>query len=80
MSFPATLKGAVRVWFNKPPTSSITNFKQLNDLFAWHFIGGQCHKRPTFYLLTIRQQERERLRDYVKCFSKAVLEIDKADD
>ena len=28
----------------------------------------------------MRQQERESLRDYVKCFNKAVLEIDEVDD
>ena len=32
------------------------------------------------YLLTIRQQEGESLRDYVKCFNKAVLEIDEVDN
>lgn len=32
------------------------------------------------YLLTIRQQEGEILRDYVKRFNEAVLEIDEADD
>ena len=79
-SFPATLRGAARVWFNKLPVSSIANFEQLSDSFIHHFIGGQHHKRPTSYLLTVRQQERESLRDYVKRFNKAVLEIDEADD
>ena len=79
-SFLATLGGAARVWFNKLLASSIANFEQLSDLFVWHFIGGQRHKRPTSYLLTIRQQEGESLRDYVKCFNKVVLEIDEAND
>nr|XP_023913993.1 uncharacterized protein LOC112025558 [Quercus suber] len=79
-SFPATLRGAARVWFSKLPTSSIANFKQLSDSFIRHFIGGKCHKRPTSYLLTVRQQEGESWRDYVKRFNKAVLEIDEADD
>ncbi|XP_050248883.1 uncharacterized protein LOC126696142 [Quercus robur] len=76
-SFPATLKGAARVWFSKLPTSSITNFEQLSDSFVRHFIR---HKRPTSFLLTVRQQERESLRDYVERFNKAVLEINEADD
>ena len=79
-TFSATLKGAARVWFNKLLAASIANFDQLSDSFVRHFIGGQCHKRPTFYLLTVRQQEGETLRKYVKCFNKAVLEIDEADD
>ena len=55
--------------------SSIVNFEQLSDSFVHHFIGGQRHKRPTSYLLTVRQQEEESLRDYVKRFNKVVLEI-----
>ena len=54
-SFPATLRGAARMWFSKLPASSIANFEQLSDSFVRHFIGGQCHKRPTSYLLTLRQ-------------------------
>lgn len=32
------------------------------------------------YLLTMRQQERESLREYVRHFNKAVLEINEADN
>ena len=56
------------------------NFEQLSDSFVRHFIGGQHHKRPTSYFLIVRKQERESLRDYVKRFNKAILEIDEADD
>ena len=45
-----------------------------------HFIGGQCPKRPADYLLIIRQGEKETLRSYVKCFTRATLEVDEADD
>ena len=79
-SFLATLIGAARVWFSKLPASSIANFEQLSNSFVHHFIEGQRHKRPTSYLLIVRQQEGESLRDYVKRFNKAVLEIDEADD
>ena len=78
--FPATLRGATRIWFSKLPASSIVNFEQLSDSFVRHFIGGQHHKRPTSYFLIVRKQERESLRDYVKRFNKAVLEIDETDD
>ena len=60
--------------------ASITNFEQLSDSFVCHFIGGQHHKRPTSYLLTMKQQEGETLKEYVKRFNKAVLEIDEVDD
>ncbi|XP_030970403.1 uncharacterized protein LOC115990750 [Quercus lobata] len=79
-SFPTTLKGAVREWFMKLPTSSIDNFDQLSSAFLCHFIGGQRPKRPVDYLLTIRQGEKETLRSYIKRFTRETLEVDKADD
>ena len=53
-SFPTTLKGAAREWFTKLPTSSIDSFEQLSNAFLRYFIRGQCPKRPTDHLLTIR--------------------------
>lgn len=32
-SFPATQRGATRVWFSKLPASSIANFEQLSNSF-----------------------------------------------
>ena len=57
---------------------SIANFDQLSES-VHHFIGGQRHKRPTSYLLIVKQQEGKTLREYVKRFNKAVLEIDEVD-
>ena len=79
-SFPTILKGAVREWFTKLPTSSINNFDQLSSAFLRHFIGGQRPKRPVDYLLTVRQGEKETLRSYVKRFTRETLEVDEADD
>ena len=39
-SFPTTLKGAAKEWFNKLPTSSIDTFEQLSGSFVHHFVGG----------------------------------------
>ena len=79
-SFPTTLKGAAREWFTKLSTSSVDNFEQLSNAFLRHFIGGQCPKRPTDHLLTIRQGEKETLRSYIKRFTLETLEVDEADD
>ena len=78
--FRTTLKGAAREWFTKLPTSSIDSFEQLSNAFLHHFIGGQCPKRPTDHLLTVRQGEKETLRSYVKHFTRETLEVDEADD
>ncbi|XP_023904596.1 uncharacterized protein LOC112016300 [Quercus suber] len=79
-SFPTTFKGVAREWFTKLPTSSIDNFDQLSNAFLRHFIGGQRPKRPAYYLLTIKQGEKETLRSYVKCFTWETLEVDEAND
>ena len=57
--FPTILKGAARMWLSKLPSLSIANFEQLSESFVRLFIGGQRDKRPTAYLLTIKQQEGE---------------------
>ena len=56
------------------------NFEQLSNAFQCHFIRGQRPKRPTDYLLTIRQGEKETLRSYVKRFTRETLEVDEAND
>ena len=79
-SFPTTLKGAAREWFNKLPTSSIDNFEQLSSSFVCHFVGAQRPKRTADHLLTIKQGEKEPLRSYVTRFTRGMLEVDEADD
>ena len=79
-SFPTTLRGTVREWFTKLPTSLVDNFEQLSNAFLHHFIGGQCPKRPADHLLTIRQGEKETLKSYVKHFTRETLEVDEGDD
>ncbi|XP_030964505.1 uncharacterized protein LOC115985742 [Quercus lobata] len=79
-SFPTTLKGAARKWFNKLPTSSIDNFEQLSSSFVRCFVGGQRPKRTTDHLLTIRQGEKGPLRSYMARFTRGMLEINEADD
>ncbi|XP_050258830.1 uncharacterized protein LOC126703801 [Quercus robur] len=79
-SFPTTLKGAAREWFTKLPTSSIDNFLQLSNAFSCHFIGGQRLKRPADHLLTIRQEEKETLRSYMKRFTRETLEVGEVED
>ena len=46
-SFPTTLKGAAREWFNKLPTSSVDNFKQLSGSFVRHFVGRRSEEHTS---------------------------------
>ena len=79
-SFPTTLKGSAKEWFNKLPTSSINNFEQLGSSFLCHFVDGQRLKRPVDHLLTIEQGEKETLRSYVTHFTRETLEVNEVDD
>ena len=79
-SFPTILKGVATEWFTKLPTSSIDNFEQLGNAFLRHFVGGQRLRRLADHLLTIRQEEKETLRSYVKRFTRETLEVGEADD
>ena len=38
-AFPTTLKGLVRVWFNKLTPNMVSTFNELNGYFVTHFIG-----------------------------------------
>ena len=78
--FPTTLKGAAREWFTKLPTSSIYNFEQLGNSFLHHFVGGQHPRRTVDHLLTIKQGEKETLRegdkdDHKQAIHKRIVQI-----
>ena len=79
-AFPTTLKGPVRVWFNKIPPNTIRSFEELSKLFVNNFIGGQRHKRSLSSLLTIEQGENESLRSFITLFNREALTVDEVDD
>ena len=78
--FPAMLKGATRIWFNRLTPGSISTFKELSAQFTSHFIGGHRFKKSTVCLMNIKQRKDETLRSYITCFNKEALPIDEADD
>ena len=78
--FPATLKGAARIWFSRLTLGFISTFKKLNAQFTSHFIGGHRYKKSTTCLMNIKQWEDKTLRSYITLFNKEALSIDEADD
>ena len=64
----------------KLPKSSVDSFEQLSNAYLRHFVGGQRPNRPAYYLLTIRQGEKETLRSYMTRFTLETLEVDEVDD
>ena len=76
----AVLECPIPSKFMLPQLKPFDGFEQLSNAFLRYFIRGQCPKRPTDHLLTIRQGEKETLRSYVKCFTRETLEVDEADN
>ncbi|XP_058202888.1 uncharacterized protein LOC131317346 [Rhododendron vialii] len=72
-TFPVTLKGSARAWFNKLPPGSIHSFKELSTSFVSYFIARQCYGKPATHLLTVKQRRWESLRDYTTRFNKKFL-------
>ena len=64
-AFEITLKGPALAWFNRLPPSSILSFRELSITFVFHFIGARTYRKPSYHLLTIKQQPWENLRSYV---------------
>ncbi|XP_050281328.1 uncharacterized protein LOC126722219 [Quercus robur] len=79
-AFPATLKGAARIWFSQLTPNSINTFKELSAQFTAHFIRGHRYKKSTACLMSIKQREDETLRAYISHFNKEALSIDEADN
>ena len=79
-AFAITLKGPTLAWFNRLPPSSITSFKELSITFVSHFIGARTYRKPSYYLLTIKQSSQESLRSYVQRFNVESLKVDIPDE
>lgn len=77
-AFLATLKGSTRTWLDKLKPRSISTFTELNKQFMNHFIGSRRYNKPTTYLLNVKQNKGESLRDYVIRFNSEVLQVDEA--
>ena len=79
-AFPTTLKGPVRIWFNRLTPNSVNTLKEFSAQFTSHFIRGHRYKRSTACVMSIKQREDETLRSYITHFNKEALLIDEADD
>ena len=54
-AFAITLKGPTLAWFNRLPPSSISSFTKLSIAFVSHFIIARTYRKPSYHLLTIKQ-------------------------
>ena len=75
-AFAITLKGPALAWFNILPPSSVSSFIELSIAFVSHFIGARTYRKPSYHLLTIKQNSQESLRSYVQRFNAESLKVD----
>ena len=79
-AFAITLKGPTLAWFNRLPPSSISSFRELSIAFVSHFIGARTYRKPSYHLLTIKQNPQESLRSYIQRFNAESLKVDVLDE
>ena len=79
-AFAITLKGPALAWFNRLPPSSVSSFRELSIAIISHFIGARTYRKPSYHLLTIKQNPQESLRSYVQRFNADSLKVDVSDE
>ncbi|XP_057464641.1 uncharacterized protein LOC130754441 [Actinidia eriantha] len=79
-AFSATLTGAARSWFRKLTPGTIDSFGDLSRLFVANFMSCRNRQKNASHLFTVHQKEAESLKDFVKRFNQATLEVEDPSD
>ena len=74
--FPASLQGQSLSWFHRLPPNSVDNFRDLSKAFVGQYLCSARHKQNISTLQNIKIQENESLREFVKWFGQAVLQVE----
>ncbi|XP_034711355.1 uncharacterized protein LOC117933891 [Vitis riparia] len=74
--FPASLQGQALSWFHRLPVNSIDNFRDLSKVFVGQYLCSARHKQNISTLQNLKMQENETLREFVKRFGQAVLQVE----
>ncbi|XP_010663850.1 uncharacterized protein LOC104882395 [Vitis vinifera] len=73
---PANLQGQALSWFHRLPPNSVDNFKDLSEAFVGQYLCSARHKQNINTLQNIKMQDNESLREFVKWFGQAVLQVE----
>ncbi|GFY81001.1 hypothetical protein Acr_01g0008100 [Actinidia rufa] len=79
-AFSATLKGPARSWFRKLSPGTIDSFGELSRLFVANFMSCKNRQKNASHLFTVHQKESKSLKDFVKRFNQAILEVEDPSD
>ena len=74
-AFPLTLEGRAREWYRKLPRGSIKGYEQMCQELAEQFRGAVAPEDDMMELMGMKQEEHESLRDFVKRYHRAVLDL-----
>ncbi|KAL6316293.1 hypothetical protein AAG906_017924 [Vitis piasezkii] len=74
--FPASLQGQALSWFHRLPPNSVDNFRDLSEAFVGQYLCSARHKQNISTLQNIKMRDNESLREFVKRFGQAVLQIE----
>ena len=58
----------------------VSSFRELSIAFVSHLIRARTYKKPSYHLLTIKQNPQESLRSYVQRFNAESLKVDVPDE
>ncbi|KAH9672846.1 putative LRR receptor-like serine/threonine-protein kinase [Citrus sinensis] len=73
--FPLSLEGRAREWYRKLPRGNIKTFEQMCQEFAEQFSGVMAPEDDMMELKSMKQGEQETLREFIKRFHRAVLDL-----
>ncbi|PIN02456.1 hypothetical protein CDL12_25031 [Handroanthus impetiginosus] len=74
-AFIGTLGESAQTWFSQLPSGSIHSFAQLRELFLHQYASSKHFRKTSFSLFSMQQEEKETLREYIRRFTGAALEV-----
>ena len=74
-AFPLILEGRAREWYRELPRGSIKRYEQMCQELAEQFRGAVAPKDNMMELIGMKQEEHESLRDFVKRYHRAILDL-----
>ncbi|XP_073270718.1 uncharacterized protein [Primulina huaijiensis] len=73
--FLTTLVGPAQRWFNLLPPDSITSFREFSTVFMNQYATSKRYLKTSLGLFNVKQSDADSLRDFIKRFNDAALEV-----
>ncbi|KAK4391442.1 hypothetical protein Sango_1922000 [Sesamum angolense] len=73
--FLTTLTNYAQQWLDQLPIGSVRSFAEHNTIFLYQFTTNKKCRKSASSLFGVKQEAKETLRAYIKCFNKAILEV-----